>query len=233
MAQKVNISNSISKTILFEKKSNTVYYEYCDKLELDNNSMVTIKGAKFKLAAINNYILNYLTSYNISTNYIGIIKRNTLSFEKFELLPVCIKVINTVNKRIAKIFNLVEGTSIPFPVYEIYLVSDKNNLITESHLISLNICSVNDIKSITRIASKVNAVLKVFFERRNIVLNEMFCYFGKNEDKYFVVDDFTPLSLKVTPIHQNILKFNTSRIIKETHMNEYLEFFYNLITTNK
>lgn len=233
MTQKKILYSNTSKDIYIEKKKNTVYYDYNDNIELDNNKIISIKGAKFKLAAINNFILSYLNSYNISTNYIGIIKRNIITFEQFELLPICIKIINTVNKKIGKIFNLVEGTNIPFPIYEIYLLNDKNNLVTESHLISLNICSVNDIKTVTRIASKVNAVLKVFFERRNALLNEMICYFGKYEDKYFVIDDFTPLSVRITPIYQNILNFNTLKITKDTHMEEYIEFFYKLITTNK
>ncbi|HOP51087.1 MAG TPA: phosphoribosylaminoimidazolesuccinocarboxamide synthase [Ignavibacteriales bacterium] len=231
MTTKKTKYSDLFKNVYYDKKNDLILYEYNDILQLDNGKEITHKNIKFKKAAINNYILNYLNSYNIPTNYVGILKRNIISFENFELLPICVKVINTVNKRIAKIFNLVEGSNLPFPIYEIYLNKDKQNIITESHILALNICNVNDAKAIVKIASKVNAVLKVFFERRNVILNEMICYFGVNDNKYFVVDDFTPISLRVTPLHQNELKFNPSKILKENYLLEYFDYFYNLILT--
>ena len=50
--------------------------------------------------------------------------------------------------------------------------------------------------------SKINAVLKSFFERRNLLLAEVCCIFGKNDEKIFLIGDFTPKSLKILPLDQ-------------------------------
>jgi phosphoribosylaminoimidazole-succinocarboxamide synthase len=79
--------------------------------------------------------------------------------------------------------------------------------------------------------SKINAVLKSFFERRNSLLAEVTCHFGKSEDKIFLVDDFTPASLKVLPLNQNDrypdpYKFGTSAEIKQ-----YTDHLFNLMSS--
>ena len=70
-------------------------------------------------------------------------------------------------------------------------------MITESHLISFNLCSYDDLKLMNRLCSKINAIIKSFFERRNEFLVELTCGFGKFEGKIFLIDDFSPISMKI------------------------------------
>ena len=67
-------------------------------------------------------------------------------------------------------------------------------------------------KLIIRICSKINAVLKSFFERRNEILAEISCHFGKHEDKVLLIGDFSPASLKFFPKDDSVKWVNPYKL---------------------
>lgn len=230
MAKRKIIYSDTSKIITLDNKSNNIIYEFTNECLTDTKKVYTDKNLKYRLANISNFFFNYVNNYNVPTGYLGIIKRNVVSFDEHERLPISVKIVNRLNKKIAKIFQLMEGYNLSVPIYEYYYGDDKSNYVNDSHLVSLNICSNQDLKLIERLCSKLNAVMKFFFERRNAQLAEMQCYFGKKDDKIFIVDDFTPLSIRVFPLNITNTKFNPLRLNSDKDMNGYLEYFQTLIS---
>jgi len=74
----------------------------------------------------------------------------------------------------------------------------------------------------------VNAVLKAFFERRNETVAEVICSFGKYENKIFLVDDFTPMSLKVFPNGDNKKWSNPYKLTTSGEMRKYTDYLFNI-----
>ncbi len=196
------------------------------------NSDKKIKGKDLgeKFAAINSFFLEYLKGYHIPTAYIRSQDKNSLKFIKHELFPFVVKIVNTVDKRTAKIFDRNEGDLLNLPIYEIHYGEDKDSLISESHLIAFDLCTTEEIKLINRICSKVNAVLKSFFERRNEILAEFTCYFGKNEDKLLLVNDFTPRSLIILPADKDEKFVDPYKITTSNEAKKYTEHLFNLMS---
>lgn len=173
--------------------------KYSDYFVDNGTKKFRSKNLGEKFAAINSFFFDYLKEYHIPTAYVKSKNKSTLKFIKHDRLPFFVKIYNTIDKRTAKIFNKKENEYLNLPIFEFHHGEGKETLISESHLIAFDICSNEDIKLITRICSKVNAVLKSYFERRNLILAEVCCTFGKNDGKIYLVDDFTPRSIKVLP----------------------------------
>jgi len=91
-------------------------------------------------------------------------------------------------------------------------------------LIAFDVCAVEEFKMMKRICSKLNAVLKSFFERRNSILTEVSCNFGKCDDKIFIVGDFTPKSLKISSENINPYDLQTTSKFKK-----YIDNFLGII----
>jgi phosphoribosylaminoimidazole-succinocarboxamide synthase len=204
--------------------------EYHDYYLDSNNNKVKCKNLGEKFASINSYFLDYLKEYHIPGAFLKLENKNSLIFQKYDKFPFSVRILNLIDKRTARIFNKKEFETLILPLFELHYGKGKDALISESHLIAFDLCSLEEIKVINRICSKINAVLKSFFERRNSFLAEVTCYFGKNEDKIFVIDDFTPSSMKVVPVNRDNhfidpYKFGTSSEIKQ-----YTDHLFNLMS---
>ena len=156
---------------------------------------------------------------------------NSLTFSKHHRLPFYIKILNLLDKRTAKIFDKQEGTFLQIPLLTFHYGNLQDNFISENHLISLDICPLEDTKMMKRLCSKVNAVLKSFCERRNTTLAEFNCHFGKDNDKILVVDDFTPSSLKILQNNSGNSSIHPYKIKSSEEIKNYSEFIQSLISS--
>lgn len=188
-----------------------------------------ILGEKF--AQINSFFFDYLREYHIPSAFIKISNNSKLKFFKHERLPFSVKILNIVDKRTAKIFTRKECETLQMPVVQYHYCGGKDNIITESHLLSFNICTNEDLKIISRICSKVNAVLKSFFERRNAILAEVDCYFGKNDGRIYLVDDFTPKSIKILPANKESTWVNPYKLDTPNAIKKYVAQIHNMLST--
>lgn len=156
--------------------------------------------------------------------------QNSLKFVKYEEYPFRIKILNVADKRTAKIFSTKEGDELELPIFEWHYGDGKDSLVSESHLISFDLCSYDDLKMINRVSTKVNAVLKAFFERREEALAEVCATFGKFENKIYLIGDFSSMSLKIIPYEPgkkwvSPYKLNTSAEVKR-----YSDHLFSILT---
>jgi phosphoribosylaminoimidazole-succinocarboxamide synthase len=207
---------------------NYTVLKYPDFLMADNNKKIQVKDLGAKFASINAFFFDYLKEYHIPISFLKSQGNSSLKFIKHQRFPFFIKILNVIDKRTSKIFKRKEGELLNLPVFEIHLPNGKDSLITESHLITFDFCTTEDLKLMNRICSKVNAVLKFFFERRNSHLSEMICCFGKSEDKIYLVDDFTPTSIKVIPQNTNGKWIDPYNLKTSAEIRKYTDFLFNM-----
>ncbi len=223
------ISQQFINNLPFDNQ-NYQLVEYPDFFSLNLYKKVTVKDLGQKFATINSFFYDYLREFHIPCAYIKKYEKNSLMFVKFQQLPFVVKILNSADKRTAKLFSIKEGAQLNLPVFEFHVGDSKNSFVSESHLISFDLCTNENLKLINRICSKVNAVLKSFFERRNETIGEVTCSFGKFESKIYLIDDFTPLSLKIFPNEEDNANnwadpynLNTS-----SKMRKYTDHLYNI-----
>jgi phosphoribosylaminoimidazole-succinocarboxamide synthase len=84
-----------------------------------------------------------------------------------------------------------EGKVLEYPVVEMYFKDKKKQLlmINEYHAYALGLCERKEMTNILRIATKVNAVLKSFFDRRKMKLIGFRLEFGRSHSQIVVADE--------------------------------------------
>lgn len=177
--------------------------EYGDYFINQKNKKVSSRNLGEKFAAINAHFFEYLKGYNIPCGYMKKSDSKRLLFVRFTEFSFKVKILNAADKRTAKLFSLKQGSLLELPVFEYRYGDSKDSFITESHLISFDLCTYEEMKFISRLCSKINVIIKSFFERRNENLIELTCGFGKFEGKIFLINDFSPLSLKIISNESN------------------------------
>jgi phosphoribosylaminoimidazole-succinocarboxamide synthase len=70
-------------------------------------------------------------------------------------------------------------------------------MINDYHAYALGLCDRNDMSAIIRIGTKVNAVLRSFFQRKNLTLVHFTLEFGKSTTQVMLGDEITPDSFSV------------------------------------
>jgi phosphoribosylaminoimidazole-succinocarboxamide synthase len=210
--------------------SEYIIEEYSDYFTNGSSKKIRSKDIGEKFASINAFFFDYLKEYHIPAAFIKNVDKNHLKFIKHEKFPFYVKILNIIDKRTAKIFGDKEGKQLVIPLYEFHFGDGKDTLISESHLISYNLCSNEDLKLINRMCSKINAVLKSFFERRNLLFAEVCCNFGKCNDKIYLIDDFTPKSLKVLPLNNGEKWCDPYKLTTSAQIKNYTNQIYNLMS---
>lgn len=222
-------NEQVSKVVSLDG-DNHLIIDFPDFIE-EGNKKIRVKGLGEKLTQINSFLLDYLKEYHIPVAFLKNQTDNSLRFLNYQKFPFYVKVFNVADKRTAKIFNIKEFDPLNLPLYEFHYGEGKDSLVSESHLISFELCTYEELKLINRICSKVNAVLRSYFERRNEILAEMNCCFGKVEDKVYLVEGFTPKSLKVIPKEMNNKSVNPYKITTPNQLKKYTEHIFTLTRT--
>lgn len=201
---------------------------YKDEYYFNPKDKTRIKSLGAKFSNINSFFFDYLGAYNILTGFRQS-ENNSIVLSQHKRYPFGVRIINSVDKRTARIFSLPVGTPLTIPIIEFHYGNLQDNLISEGTIVALDVCPLEELKIIKRMCSKINAVLRSFFERRNLNLHEVYCYFGKDDDKIFVVDDFTPRSLKVTGEMLDRTGVNPYRLKTPADLKQYVDFMLGAI----
>jgi len=226
---KHNSNGNVSKSISLDG-NNHLIIDFPDFID-EGKKKIRVKGLGEKFAAINSFLLDYLKEYHIPVAFIRNKAKTSLEFLNYNKFLFFIRIYNAVDKRTAKIFNRKEFDTLTLPLFEFHYGEGKDSLVSESHLISFELCTYEELKLITRICSKVNAVLKSYFERRVEILAELDCCFGKVDDKIYVVEGFSPKSIKVLPQEMNNKSINPYKITTPTQLRKYTDHLFKLTSS--
>lgn len=153
-----------------------------------------VKGKAANNNAISSQIFEYLASYNILNHYISKLSDKEMQVKNLEMIPIEIIVYNAADKAMGKRFGFENGSILNAPVIECYYKNDnlKNPLVNESHISALGLISQEEIHLFNRIIAKTNAVLKSFFERRNLYVTELHLQIGRYKGNLYIGDEITP-----------------------------------------
>jgi len=194
-----------------------------DFFVIDEKNRKKIKDYGELSARVSAFFCDYVKEYHIPVAFENTHTDGKVKITPTEELPVYIKIINTSNKNFSKMFSLAKNTPLQVPVFENYLSADSNYQLNDHHIISFGILPLADFKMIGRIATKVNVILKSYFERRNLTLAEMICTFGKSGDKIVLLGQFSPHSFKLVPKDEPEKEFDLST---PASIRKYLELFH-------
>lgn len=166
-------------------------------VEFQNYFPFTGSGKKERMdgkAEANNAIccalFEYLESYNVPTHLTRKIDGKSLSAKRVEMIPIVVSIWNVASSELSKRFALEEGKLLEYPIVEMYLKNEKLKvpMINEYHAYALGLCDRKEMGNILRIATKINAILKSFFDRKNFKLVNFQIEFGRHANQIILAD---------------------------------------------
>ncbi len=198
-----------------------------DFISNKNSKKISSKDIGANFAKINIHFLDYLKEYHVPVASVKLIDENTIKFLRYNEIKFSVRILNYIDRRTAKIFNKKEFEILDLPLYEYIYGDGEDNIVSESHLISFNLINFEHLKIVNRICSKVNAILRSYFERRGEFLGEVTCSFGEHGNKIYLVSDFTPVSLKILNLNNNSI--DPYKLDTPSNVRKYTNFILNLI----
>ncbi len=144
-------------------------------------------------SAISSLTFQFIESYHIPTHFVEVVNPEEILVIKLEMIPVTVKVWNFATSELSKKYGADKGKPLACPIVEIALKDEnhKNPVINADHACALEIATTDEMQTIDRYVRKINAVLKSFFDRRDLRLVELNLEFGRYGDQVLLGDEIS------------------------------------------
>ncbi len=135
-------------------------------------------------------LFEYLESYNVPTYLSRKVDDKSFLANRVDMIPIVVSIWNVATGELSKRFALDEGKVLEYPIVELYYKNEKLKvpMINEYHAYALNLCDRKEMGNILRIATKINAILKSFFDRKNFKLANLQLEFGRSHNQIILGD---------------------------------------------
>lgn len=194
MKKKKKLYEGRSKKIYSLEDSEQLAQEFKDDaLVFERTKLETIKGKGAINKDISVYLFGYLEGFNIPTHFIKDLGGREMLIKRLEMIPVEVVVHNIAAGKLCERCGLENGKELGFPIMEFFLKNDdrSNPMINQTHIVALQIATLDEIRMIERMTSKINAVLKSFFSRRNLQLIDFKLEYGRYKNKIVLGDEIS------------------------------------------
>jgi len=153
----------------------------------------TVKGKGTINNAISSLIFQFLESYHIPTHFVKVLKPEEMLVKRMEIMPITGIVWNFATKSLNRRFGAAKGLPLTYPIVELYAKNEKlkNPMITIDHACAFGYGTLEEMQDIDRMIRKTNAVLKSFFERRELELVDLKLEFGRADATIFLADEIS------------------------------------------
>ena len=186
--------DGMTKKLYATNNPEQIVLHFKDDLHLKQKKRTTlIKHKGIHNAAITASIFKFLQGYHIQTHFINTLKPNEILVKSCEIIPIEVKLWNLATESLCRRFGVTKVTLLTYPIVELYIKNKNLNypMINMDHACAFGYTSPQEINFIDRMARKINAVLKSFFNRRAIYLMEFNLEFGRKAEKIMVVDEIS------------------------------------------
>lgn len=203
MKKKKKVYEGKSKKIYTLDNSDQLVQEFKDDaVAFEGNKSAMVKGKGIINKDIAAYLFGYLEGFHIPTHFIKDLGGRELLVKRLEMIPTEIVMRNIAAGSLCERYGLEEGKELDFPVIEFYLKNNERNdpMINQTHLIAFQLATQDEVRIIERLTSKINAVLKSFFLRRNLKLVDFRLEYGRYKNKILVGDEISLDTIRLSDI---------------------------------
>ncbi|KGF12062.1 MAG: phosphoribosylaminoimidazolesuccinocarboxamide synthase [Negativicoccus succinicivorans] len=181
-----------AKQVFKTDRDDEVIVRYKDDATAFNGAK---KGTITDKGVLNNKITTFffdlLAKNGVPTHFIERLDDREQRVKKLSIVPLEVIIRNRCAGSMAKRYGREEGEELAFPTIEFCLKDDDldDPLINTYHIRALNIASQEDLDTITKLAFKVNDVLKKFLAEKEVILVDFKLEFGKDTKGNILLGD--------------------------------------------
>lgn len=195
MQKEQEIYRGKAKTIYSCSDDNKVIMHYRD----DATAFNAQKHAELaRKGLVNNhfnaFIMRHLQMHGIATHFEQLLGDRESLVKRLSMIPVECVVRNKAAGSICQRLGIEEGRDLTPPVFEFFYKDDSLNdpLINDSHVVSFDIATREEIETMKALTFKVNNVLQPLFEQAGLILVDYKLEYGRFDGEIYLGDEFTP-----------------------------------------
>jgi len=194
----------IKKELLYTGKAKSVYSTEDESIYIlhyrnDATAFNALKKASLDdKGRVNNlfnaFIMDHLERSNIKTHYLELLNDNESVVKALKMIPVECVVRNYAAGGIVKRLGIEKGKKFDAPIFEFFYKDDAlgDPMINESHILTFEWATQNQIDEMKKITFEVNEVLIKLFDVAGIILVDYKLEFGVSNNQIILGDEFTP-----------------------------------------
>lgn len=189
-----------AKRVWSTSDSSLVVLEFKDEATaFDGTKKGVITGKGEINCGMSSILFEYLESYHVPTHFIRRLGPQEILCRKVEIIPVEAVIRNIAAGSLVKRLGFTEGEELKPPIFETYLKNDDlhDPMINEHHAQALKICTPEELRVIFRLTTRINAILRSFFDRRGMLLVDFKLEFGRFENTLLLADEISPDTCRI------------------------------------
>ena len=191
---KLLIEGKAKKIFSTKEKNTLVQYFKDDATAFNNKKRKQFKSKGILNNSISALIFKYLNENRIKTHFIKKISEREQIIKKVKIIPLEVVVRNYSAGSISDKFKIKQGKKFKEPIIEFFLKSDELNdpFMNSAHIKLLNIATAKEIRSLKKLALKINILLIKLFSKIGIILVDFKLEFGKSNNAIILADEISP-----------------------------------------
>jgi phosphoribosylaminoimidazole-succinocarboxamide synthase len=187
--------------LLFETPERKIYKTEDEKywlVEINEPESVTVKSKKKGKNALSQIdcdvavnMFKYLNSFHVPNYFEKTAEKSKYVARALEQIPIRIVVHNLASGHLVKKFGAEMYQELDSPILEFFKRDKKNSnlMLNEYHALAFNITTLEEFRMMSRIVTKINAILKSFFLRRDLKLVKFACEFGRENGRLTLMSE--------------------------------------------
>ena len=179
------------KVFATDEKDKVIVSYKDDATAGDGAKRGTIVGKGAINNRMTNFLMQLLEKQGVPTHFVEELDDRNTVVKKVEIVPLEVIIRNISAGSFAKRYGVEEGIVFDEPTLEFSLKNDDlhDPLINRYHVLALKLATKEELDRISKMAFKVNEVLKAYFLKLNVKLVDFKLEFGRTEDGSIVLAD--------------------------------------------
>jgi phosphoribosylaminoimidazole-succinocarboxamide synthase len=207
MEKREQLYEGKAKKVYLTDDENIVWLEYKDSATAFNGEKKAEIAGKGRLNnEITSLLFSELHKKGISSHFIEKVSETEQLVQKVEIIPIEVVVRNVAAGSMAKRLGMEEGALLKKTLVEFYLKDDSlgDPIITDDHVLELELASPDEAALLKSKALEVNAFLSSFFKEMGIRLIDFKLEFGKNAaGDILLADEISPDTCRLWDMETN------------------------------
>lgn len=189
------------KKLYATNENGVLVAEFKDDLTAFNAEKKGSESGKGDLnCKISSFLFQLLEKNGIKTHFIEQIDSRNILCKEVQIIPIEVVTRNVATGSLSKRLGISDGQILPFALVEFYYKDDAlgDPLINDEHCKILNITQDDsELEFLKSEARKINAILKDFFDSKNLRLIDFKLEFGKDtQGNIILADEISPDSCR-------------------------------------
>ncbi len=165
-----------------------------DATAFDGLKKGTIEGKGTVNNRMTNFLCGILEKSGVPTHFVKELSDRETLVKKVEIVPLEVIIRNLAAGSFSKRFGVEEGTVLQCSTLEYCLKDDAlhDPMINETHILALGLATPEELAAISKMAYRVNEVLKAYFSGIGVELVDFKLEFGRCGDEIILADEISP-----------------------------------------